>query len=102
MTPTISHAGVRPVPAQWTKLDFYCNPALDALYDRNWRQRTRACGSRLFVQIHQIYLTQFPFITLYSPSDLYDRAQGDAQLPAQSFAGETVNIWEWWCDNGKC
>ena len=55
-------------------------------------------------QIHQIYLTQFPLIVLYSPTDLSIVRKGTHNyLPsALSLAADTINIWEWWCDKGKC
>jgi peptide/nickel transport system substrate-binding protein len=81
---------------------FYCNPALDALYQQE--QATADPGQRqqLFSQIHQIYLTQYPFITLFSLHYLAMVRKGTHNYQPSPIAGETVNIWEWWCDNGKC
>src|SRR6266705_163287 len=59
--------------------------------NRNWRQL-----------IHQIYLTQFPFIVLYSPTDLSIVRKGTHNYQPSPFVADTVNVWEWWCDNGKC
>jgi peptide/nickel transport system substrate-binding protein len=83
-------------------LDFYCNPALDALYQQE--QATADLGQRqqLFSQIHQIYLTQYPFITLFSQHYLAMVRKGTHNYQPSPFEGETVNIWEWWCDKGKC
>ena len=81
---------------------FYCNPALDALYQQE--QATADPGQRqqLFSQIHQLYLTQYPFITLFSQQYLAMVRKGTHNYQPSPIAGETVNIWEWWCDNGKC
>ncbi|GAC1305239.1 MAG: hypothetical protein NVSMB27_44040 [Ktedonobacteraceae bacterium] len=57
---------------------------------------------QVFVQIHPILLTQFPFITLYSPSDLYIVRKRTHNFLPNPVAGEDVNIWQWWCDHGKC
>ncbi len=56
---------------------------LDALYKQELATADPGLRQQLFRQIHQIYLTDFPFITLYCPPRSHDRAQGDAQLPAQ-------------------
>ena len=53
-------------------------------------------------QIHQLYLTQFPLIVLYSPTDLSIVRKGTHNYLPSPFQGETTNIWEWWCDKGKC
>ena len=81
---------------------FYCNRALDELYTQE--RATVDVGERqqLFHQIHQIYLAQFPFIVLYSPTDLSIVREGTHNYLPSTIAGDTVNIWQWWCDNGKC
>jgi peptide/nickel transport system substrate-binding protein len=91
------------LPPYGANFDFYCNHALDVLYRQE--QATADAGERqqIFDQIHQIYLTDFPFITLYSPTDISMVRKGTHNyLPGPVGAGETVNIWQWWCDNGKC
>ena len=57
---------------------------------------------QIFSQIHHIYLTDFPFITLYFPLDVAVVRKGTHNYQPSPFTGETVNIWEWWCDGGKC
>jgi ABC-type transport system substrate-binding protein len=57
---------------------------------------------QLFEQIHHIYLTDFPFITLYSLTFFSLVRKGTHNYQPSPFAGKTVNIWEWWCDGGKC
>jgi peptide/nickel transport system substrate-binding protein len=54
------------------------------------------------MQIHQIYLMDLPFIPLYFPLDVSIARKGIHNYRPSPFAGETINIWEWWCDNGKC
>jgi ABC-type transport system substrate-binding protein/serine/threonine protein kinase len=89
-------------PPNGYNFDFYCNPALDALYQQE--QATPDPGERqqLFFQIHQIYLTDFPFITLYSSNDLAMVRKGTHNYLPSAIEGETINIWQWWCDRGKC
>ena len=80
----------------------YCNPALDALYQQERETVDRGLRQQIFSQIHQIYLTDFPFIPLYFPLDVAVVRRGTHNYQPSPFTGETVNIWEWWCDGGKC
>ncbi len=80
----------------------YCNPALDALYKQELETADPGLRQQIFSQIHHIYLTDFPFITLYFPLDVAVVRKGTHNYQLSPFAGETVNIWQWWCDNGKC
>jgi peptide/nickel transport system substrate-binding protein len=82
---------------------FYCNPALDALYQQE--QATVDAGARqaIFRQIHQFYLTQFPFITLYGVTGGIAMVhKGTHNYQQSPFTGDFINIWQWWCDKGKC
>jgi peptide/nickel transport system substrate-binding protein len=82
---------------------FYCNPALDALYRQE--QTTVDAGARqqIFRQLHEFYLTQFPFITLYSLLGSFAMVgKGTHNYQISPFFDEFNDIWEWWCDNGKC
>jgi len=83
--------------------DFYCNPALDALYKQELATADLGVRQQLFSQIHGIYLTELPFITLYSMTELMIARKGTHNYrPSPVDVGDWVNIWEWWCDNGKC
>jgi len=83
--------------------DFYCNPALDALYKQELATADLGVRQQLFSQIHGIYLTELPFITLYSMTELMIVRKGTHNYrPSPVDVGDWVNIWEWWCDNGKC
>jgi ABC-type transport system substrate-binding protein len=90
------------LPPQGQNFDFYCNSALDALYRQELTIADPGVRQQIFVQVHQILLTQFPFITLYSPSDLYIMRKGTHNFLPNPVAGEDINIWQWWCDHGKC
>ena len=87
-----------------TNLDFYCNRALDALYQQELATLDKGVRQQVFDQIHHIYLTDFPFITLYSRADpiLARKGTHNYQLSQGSPGGDAGNIWEWWCDGGKC
>jgi peptide/nickel transport system substrate-binding protein len=80
----------------------YCNPALDALYKQERETTDPGLRQQIFSQIHHIYLTDVPFITLYFPLDVAVVRKGTHNYHPSPLVGETVNIWEWWCDNGKC
>ena len=57
--------------------------------NRNWRQRIQACGSRSSSQIHQIYLTDFPFIVLFSQTDFAMVRKGTHNYQPGPFTEET-------------
>jgi peptide/nickel transport system substrate-binding protein len=90
------------IPPNGQNLDFYCNTALDALYRQEVATADSSVRQQLFYQIHDIYLTDFPFIVLFGWLDLSIVRKGTHNYSPSPLAGETVNIWEWWCDNGKC
>ncbi len=90
------------IPPKGQNVGFYCNPALDALYKQERETVDPGLRQQIFQQIHQIYLTDFPFIALYFPLDVAIARKGTHNYQPSPFVGETVNIWEWWCDNGKC
>ena len=80
-----------------------CNKQLDSLYVQEQTTGDPTQRQQVFNQIHQIYLTEFPFVTLYSPPDLAISKSGTHNyVPGPTGSSETVNIWEWWCSNGKC
>ena len=88
-------------PPNGGNYDFYCNPALDALYRQELATVDPGLRQQIFDQIHYIYLTGFPFITLYGEKDLAVVRKGTHNYQPSPF-GETINIWQWWCDHGKC
>ncbi len=91
-----------PPQGSGSNVDFYCNPALDALYRQEVATADPGVRQQLFVQIHQIYLTQFPFIVLYSPTRFALEHKGTHNYQISPIEGGTSNIWQWWCDQGKC
>ncbi len=87
-------------PPTGQNLTFYCNQALDALYHQEQATADPGARQQIFVQIHQIYLTELPFIVLYSMNDFSIVRKGTHNYQPGPFGtGET---WEWWCDRGKC
>jgi peptide/nickel transport system substrate-binding protein len=81
---------------------FYCNPALDALYKQELATVDPGARQQLFRQIHDIYLTQLPFVVLYSWSGISIVRKGTHNYQPGPFEGDTTNIWQWWCEHGKC
>src|SRR6266566_3509530 len=82
---------------------FYCNRALDALYQQELTTVDAGARQAVFRQLHEFYLTQFPFITLYSLLGSFAMVhKGTHNYQISPFFDEFNNIWEWWCDNGKC
>jgi peptide/nickel transport system substrate-binding protein len=90
------------IPPRGGNFDFYCNPALDALYRQEEATAEWGLRQQLFTQIHEIYLTDFPFIVLFGTPDLAMVHKGTHNYSSNPIAGEMINIWEWWCDHGKC
>ena len=90
------------IPPNGGNYTLYCNPALDALYAQELATADAGERQQIFHRIHQIYLTEFPFIVLYSPTDLSIVRKGTHNYQPSTIAADTVNIWQWWCDNGKC
>jgi peptide/nickel transport system substrate-binding protein len=90
------------MPPNGQNVDFYCNPVLDALYQQELATADPGVRQQVFDQIHHIYLTEFPFITLYAPLLPGIVRKGTHNLLGSPFEGGTINIWEWWCDRGKC
>lgn len=81
----------------------YCNKQLDALFQQELSTTDTAARQAVFNQEHQIYLTDFPFITLYGPTDIsVAKKTVHNYLPGPEGAAETVNVWQWWCTNGTC
>jgi ABC-type transport system substrate-binding protein/serine/threonine protein kinase len=81
---------------------YYCNSDLSNLYKQELETADAGQRQQIFSQIHQIYLTDFPFIPLYFPLDVSIAHKGTHNNQPSPFTGETVKIWQWWCDHGKC
>jgi peptide/nickel transport system substrate-binding protein len=90
------------MPPNGGNTDFYCNHQLDALYRQEVATVDQGLRQQLFYQIHEIYLTDFPFIVLFGSQELAMVRKGTHNYLPSPIAYETVNIWEWWCDGGKC
>ncbi len=82
---------------------WYCDPKLDNLFSQEEATADPTARQQIFDQIHQLLLTDLPIVTLYSPSDISIAMNGTHNYQPGPFgATETVNIWQWWCDNGQC
>ncbi len=88
-------------PPTGFNINFYCNPALDKLFAQEQATADPGVRQQIFEQIHQIYLTQFPFIVLFSPTYFVLAHKGTHNYLPGPF-GEAYNMAEWWCDNGRC
>jgi len=89
-------------PPNGSNVTFYCNHDLDALYRQEQAIADAGVRQQIFDKIHLIYLTEIPFIVLYSYRISSMVRQGTHNYLPSPIEGETVNIWEWWCDKGKC
>ena len=81
---------------------FYCNPQLDKLLVQEESVADPTARQQIFNQIHQIYLTQFPFITEYAPIDIaVSKTTTHNYVIGAEGASETINVMNWWCTGGK-
>jgi peptide/nickel transport system substrate-binding protein len=82
---------------------YYCNANLDKLYIQEESTADPTARQQIFNQIHQFYLTEFPFVVLYSPTDIaMHKLTGHNYNPGPEGASETVGVVNWWCTNGQC
>jgi len=88
-------------PPQGQNFSFYCNHDLDALFQQEQATVDQGVRQQIFNHIHQILLTQLPFIVLYSPLSIVLMHKGIHNYQSNPMNGETA-MWEWWCDGGKC
>jgi peptide/nickel transport system substrate-binding protein len=90
-------------PPNGSNISFYCNPKLDTLFLQEQHTADPTQRQQIFDAIHQIYLTDFPFITLYSPVDLaMHKKIVHNYMPGPEGAAEDNMVWLWWCDGGHC
>jgi peptide/nickel transport system substrate-binding protein len=89
-------------PPQGQNFSFYCNHALDALFRQEQAAPDPGVRQGIFDQIHQILLTELPFIVLYSNLGIALVHKGTHNYQINPFEGEGINVWEWWCDHGEC
>lgn len=91
------------IPPNGFNISYYSNKQLDALFPQEQSTGDPNARQQIFNQEHAIYLTDFPFITLYAPVDLaMHKVSAHNYTPGPEGASETINIWEWWCDGGQC
>jgi peptide/nickel transport system substrate-binding protein len=91
------------LPPNGFNISFYCNHHLDTLFMEEQQTADPTQRQQIFDQIHQIYLTDFPFITLYSPVDLaMHKKLVHNYMPGPEGALEDNMVWLWWCDGGHC
>ncbi len=91
------------IPPHGGNINFYCNPQLDQLLSQEVATADPTARQQIFNKIHQIFLTDFPVVVLYNLLDVEIAKKGTHNYKPGPFgASETVNVNEWWCDNGKC
>lgn len=90
-------------PPNGFNINFYCNKQLDSLFIQEQSTADPTARQQVFNQIHQIYLTEYPFITLYGPTDIaMHKNTAQNYTPGPMGAQEDNNVWSWWCTNGQC
>jgi peptide/nickel transport system substrate-binding protein len=91
------------IPPNGFNINFYSNKQLDTLITQQESTADLTARQQIFNQEHQIYLTDFPFITLYSPTDIaVHKNVTQNYAPGPEGATETIGVQNWWCTNGQC
>jgi peptide/nickel transport system substrate-binding protein len=91
------------IPPGGFNITFYCNKQLDALFTQEQSTSDTNARQAVFDQEHEIYLTQYPFITLYSPLDVsISKNTVHNYAPGPMGAVETIGVQNWWCTNSQC
>ena len=91
------------IPPAGFNITFYCNPTLDRLHVAEEATVDPVERQMVFNHIHQMYLTDFPFVVLYAVADIaMHKKSVHNYMPGPAGASETINIWQWWCTNGQC
>ncbi|QBD78889.1 peptide ABC transporter substrate-binding protein [Ktedonosporobacter rubrisoli] len=82
---------------------FHCDQELDALFPKEQATADPAERQQIFNQIHEVMLKNFDIFGLYALKDVEITKKGTHNYQPGPFGStETVNIWNWWCDGGKC
>lgn len=86
-----------------SNFNYTCSPELDALMRQEQSTADPEKRQQAFNQIHQLMLKDLPVVSMFSPNDLFISKKGTFNYKPGPFgATETVNVWDWWCGNGKC
>ncbi len=82
---------------------FYCNKNLDPLLDKQLAIADPTQREALFKQIHQILLTDLPYIGLFDSAHPAIVKKGTHNyVPGPMGGEEAIQVYDWWCDGGKC
>jgi peptide/nickel transport system substrate-binding protein len=82
---------------------FYCSQQMETYLTQEQSSADPNVRQQAFNQIHQLELTNIPFVVLYSPLDQgISKNTTHNYAPGPEGASETVNVWQWWCTNGSC
>jgi len=86
-----------------SNLSYYCNPKMDDLLKQEQSSGDPNVRQQAFNSIHQLELTDWPAILEFAAPDVAIVKKGTHNYaPSAVGLGETINLWQWWCDNGKC
>lgn len=86
-----------------SNFNYACSQKMDDLFIQEQSTADPVKRQEIFNQLHALLLTEYPIVSMFSPSDISIHKQGSHNYkPGPFAASETVNIWDWWCDNGKC
>ncbi|HEX6110129.1 MAG TPA: peptide ABC transporter substrate-binding protein [Ktedonobacteraceae bacterium] len=88
---------------QTGNLSYYSSAKMDALLKQEQATGDAAARQMAFDQINQLEVTDFPFVIEFSAPNVAIHIKGtNNYAPSALGIGETINIWEWWCNNGTC
>ena len=82
---------------------YYSSAKMDALLKQEQSTGDPAARQKAFDAINQLEVTDFPFALEFSAPDVAIHKKGTNNYsPSALGVGETINIWNWWCNNGTC
>ncbi len=84
-------------------LAYYSSAQMDALLKQEQSTGDPAARQKAFDAINQLEVTDFPFVLEFSAPNVAIHIKGtNNYAPSAIGIGETINIWDWWCNNGTC
>ncbi|HEY6410953.1 MAG TPA: peptide ABC transporter substrate-binding protein, partial [Ktedonobacteraceae bacterium] len=88
---------------QTGNLAYYSSAQMDALLKQEQATGDQVARQKAFDAINQLEVTDFPFVLEFSAPNVAIHIKGtNNYAPSAIGIGETINIWEWWCNNGTC
>jgi peptide/nickel transport system substrate-binding protein len=91
------------IPPKGQNYNFYCDPEFDKLLAQQVATADKEKRQQIFNQLHQKMIDDAVIASMFALVDLAVHKKGTNNYKPSPFGpSETINVWEWWCDGGKC